>query len=106
MSEQDAVFLIYLPTVLLLYMLFSGHYQSTVLGRPPPTLVRGYIKRLFTGTPPSRRTAFGAYVGWTAFTQLVPLIVAFSDTTGFVRVAGVGELVGASAWTAYLLWSN
>jgi hypothetical protein len=106
MREQDAVFLIYLPLTLLLYVLFSGHYLSAVLGRQPPRRLRGHIDRVFTGKRPSQRAAFGAYVGWTAFTQLVPLVIVLSDATGYVRAASALELVAAVGWTGYLLRPN
>jgi hypothetical protein len=106
MREQDAVVLIYLPVTLLLYVLFSGHSLSAILGRPPPLRLRGHIERVFRGTQLSFRKAVGVYAGWTAFTQLAPLVVTLSDATGYIRAAGAIELVAAAGWTAYLLRAN
>jgi hypothetical protein len=106
MREQDAILLIYLPLTLLLYVLFSGHYLSAVMGRPPPRRLRGHIERVFPGKQPSPRTAFGPYVGWTAFTQLVPVVGVLSDAAGYVRTASALELVAAVGWTGYLLRPN
>lgn len=106
LREQDAVFLICLPLSLLLYVLFSGYYLSGIRGRPPPLQLRGHIEQVFHGPQPSFRKAVAHYASWTALTQLVPLVAALSDATGYVRAAGAIELLAAAGWTAYLLRSN
>lgn len=105
MLEQDAVFLIYLPMTLSLYVLFSGHYLSIVVGRPPPVRLREPIERVFPGAQPSSRRVLVFYAAWTTFTQLAPLAVALSDASGYVRAASAIELAAAVGWTIYLLRS-
>jgi hypothetical protein len=103
MREQDAVFLIYLPLTFLLYAMFSGRYLSILAGREPPRLVRASIEQLYIGRPqPSVRKALAAYIGWTAMSELAPVLMALSDAPGFIRIASIVEVATAVAWTVYM----
>ena len=102
MREQDAVFLLYLPMTFALYALFSTHHLSTVLGRPGPPWLARFREAANAQPAPTIRAALRSYFGWTAFTQLAPLLVALSNAIGYVRIASAIEVLAAMAWTGYL----
>jgi hypothetical protein len=106
MREQDLVLLLYLPTTLVLYALFAARDLPTITGRRVSAGVDNAVRRAFPARGPVvNDLRIGRYVGWTAFTQVVPLLVAWSNSPTWLRAAGAAEILAAMVWTAYLLRS-
>lgn len=102
MREQDAVFLVSLPMMFVVYAFFSARHVSIMTQLQAPHPFQRLMEQCFPGPPPGFRAALGSYVAWTVFTQVTPLLVDLSETTDFVRAASASELVAALLWTGYL----
>ena len=106
MREEDLLYLLYLPSTLVLYAVFAARDIPAIAGRRISVAVDDAVRHAL----PARGRAFtgsriGRYLGWTAFTQVAPLLFALSNTSTAIRVASAAEVLAAIAWTAYLLRS-
>ena len=106
MREEDLVYLAYLPMTLALYAVFAARDIPALAGRRVSERIAYVVQhalpargREFTGS------RIGRYLGWTAFTQVVPLLFALSNAATAIRVASAAEMLAAIGWTAYLLRS-
>lgn len=109
MREQDAVYLTILPLYLLLYIVMSSRFLPLVVpsARGIPKFIQKFIAAGFRQQAFTPRGAVARYIGWTAFTQVVPLLIVWSGTeVPAIRIASGLELAASAAWTGYLLISN
>lgn len=107
MREQDLVLLLYLPMTLVLYALFAARDLPTITGRRVSVAVDNAVRRALPARGRvSDGSRIGRFVGWTAFTQVVPLLVALSNSPTALRAACAAEMLAAIAWTAYLMRSS
>ena len=106
MREQDFVLLAYLPITLVLYVLLAARDLPTLTGRRASASADSALQRALPERGPvSRSSRIGRYVGWTTFAQVVPLLVALSNSPTAIRAACATEVLAAIAWTAYLMRS-
>lgn len=106
MREPDLVLLLYLLITLVLYTLFAARDIPAITGRRVPVAIDNVVRRALPARGPvSYGRRVGRYVGWTVFTQVVPLLFALSPTSTGIRAACLAEMLAAIAWTAYLLRS-
>lgn len=106
MREEDLVLLLYLPMTLVLYALFAARDLPAITGRRVSVAVDNVVRRAFPARGPvSSRSRIGRYVGWTVFTQVVPLVIALSNSSTGIRAASATEMLAGITWTAYLMRS-
>jgi hypothetical protein len=104
MHEQNAVYLVYLLGVFLLYAVLSGRYISILAHRDAPRLVRHAIELIYAGqAQPSAGMALVALLGWTLFCQLAPVLVVLSYSPALLRIPSIIEVAAAIGWTIYLV---
>jgi hypothetical protein len=111
MREQDVVVLAWLVVALPLYAAVALAHLPLLVGAPedlPPRLQaarRAIGWRVGSGP----RAAVTAYIGWSVFTQFVPVVFLLAFLTNAFRSSAILgtvaalEIGGAAAWTAYLV---